>query len=311
MPEYVGEVIRLNGAMENIVPAESGIEKLAGGLGFTEGPVWRREGYLVFSDIPNRAIMKWSPEDGVAVFRQPMGFTGEGNPPGELPGPNGMTLDAEGRLIVCEHGNRRLARLEEDGAVTVLADRFEGKRLNSPNDVVGKSDASYYFTDPPYGLAGKEDDPARELSCNGVYRLSPDGNLQMLFDGVKRPNGLAFSPDERYFYLANSDADRRIWLRFPVQEDGSLGKSDVFYDVTGHPDAGNPDGLKVDRTGNLYCTGPGGVWIFSPDGKHLGTIKPPEIPANLHWGDAGAKTLYITARTGLYRIRMGIQGIRP
>ncbi|MGH9672419.1 MAG: SMP-30/gluconolactonase/LRE family protein, partial [Bryobacteraceae bacterium] len=223
---------------------------------------------------------------------------------------NGLTLDSAGRLVICEHGNRRVTRLETDGTVAVLADRFEGNRLNSPNDAVHKSDGSLYFTDPPYGLAKLDDDPAKELAFNGLFRLDGSG-LQLLVRDQTRPNGLAFSPDESVLYLANSDSKKRWWMRYEVRPDGTPGAGDVFFDVTGHADPGSPDGMKLDVRGNLYCTGPGGIWIFSPAGAHLGTIQFPEIPANCHWGGADARTLYVTARTGLYRVKLNIEGIRP
>ncbi|MCS7316367.1 MAG: SMP-30/gluconolactonase/LRE family protein, partial [Bryobacteraceae bacterium] len=182
--------------------------------------------------------------------------------------------------------------------------------LNSPNDAVFRSDGSLYFTDPPYGLPKQDQDPAKELPFCGIYRLA-DGKLQLLSKELTRPNGLAFSPDEKYLYVANSDAKRKIWMRFEVRPDGTLGASSVFYDVTNETAPGLPDGLKADRKGNVYATGPGGVWIFSPEGKHLGTIEPPEVPANCAWGDADARTLYMTARSSIYRIRLNIPGIRP
>jgi gluconolactonase len=312
MTESVGRITRNLPAFDELVAPDAHIERLATGFGFTEGPVWvEPPGYLLFSDIPHRTIHKWSPQEGVSVYRHPIGYTGPEPPPGAQPGPNGLTLDAQQRLIVCEHGNRRLIRLEHDGAITVLASHYQGKRLNSPNDVVcRRTDGSIYFTDPPYGLPEKEDDPARELTFSGVYRCTEDGDLQLLYDGFRRPNGLAFSPDESVLYVGNSEIERRVWLRFELRPDGTLHEPTVFFDATGHPGAGNPDGFKVDVRGNLYCTGPGGVWIFDPQGNHLGTIEPPEIPANCHWGDADARTLYITARTSLYRVRLGLPGVR-
>ena len=308
-PEGAGTIVRIDPALDDIVSADAKIEKLASGFGFTEGPVWIHEGYLLFSDIPNNVINKWTPEGTVSVFRKPSGYDGTEDL-GSLVGSNGLTLDKEGRLTICEHGNRRVTRLEEDGTLTVLADQYQGKRLNSPNDAVYKSDASLYFTDPPYGLAQQDEDPKKELDFNGVYRLSDD-KLQLLYKELTRPNGLAFSPDEKYLYVANSDRARKIWMRFEVEPDGSLAREMVFYDVTSEAEEGSPDGLKVDQQGNLYCTGPGGVWIFSREGKHLGTIKPLEVPANCAWGDEDGKTLYMTARTGLYRIKLNIPGIRP
>jgi gluconolactonase len=195
----------------------------------------------------------------------------------------------------------------ENGNTVVLADNYQGKRLNSPNDSAYRSDGWLYFTDPPYGLAGLEDDPARELDFNGIYRLSPDGELELLESGQTRPNGIAFSPDERTLYVANSDAENKVWMAYAVKNDGTLGTARVFYDVNDQNETGAADGLKVDVAGNLFATGPGGVWIFDANGKHLGTINPDEVPANVAWGDDGS-TLYMTARTGLYRIRLSTSG---
>jgi len=302
-----GKVVQVTPEFDRIVPRAARIEKLAGGFGFTEGPVWMPGGYLLFSDIPHNVIRRWQPGGAVSVFREKSGFSGER---AGLAGSNGLTLDKQGRLVVCEHGNRRVSRLEKDGRVTILADRFEGKRLNSPNDAVYKSDGALYFTDPPYGLAKQDDDPAKELKFCGIYRLA-GGKLQLLYQDLTRPNGLAFSPDEKYLYVANSDAARKIWMRFEVRPDGTLANGKVFHDVTSQTADGLPDGMKVDRRGNVYGTGPGGVWVISPEGKHLGTIQPPEVPANCAWGDADGRTLYMTARTGLYRIRLNVAGPKP
>ncbi|MDX1983580.1 MAG: SMP-30/gluconolactonase/LRE family protein [Bryobacteraceae bacterium] len=301
---------RFHSAIDALIPADAAIEKLAGGFLFTEGPIWRRDGHLIFSDIPANTMYKWTPSGEVSVFRKPSGFDGAEWPQGAFVGSNGLTLDPEGRLVICEHGNRRMTRLEHDGSLTVLASHFEGKRLNSPNDCVYKSDGALYFTDPPYGMVKQDEDPAKELDFNGLFRLK-DGVLSLLYKGVRRPNGLAFSPDEKYLYLANSDPDRRIWMRFPVLADGALGEGELFADLSSRSEPGNPDGMKIDTNGNLYCTGPGGTHIFNPAGERIGVIVTPEIPANLHWGDADGRTLYITARTGLYRIRLNATGIRP
>jgi gluconolactonase len=301
---------RFHPEIDALIPPGATIEKLAGGFLFTEGPIWFREGCLIFSDIPANTMYKWTPSGEVTVFREPSGFDGAEWPQVAFVGSNGLTLDFQGRLVICEHGNRRVTRLEPDGSLTILASHFEGKRLNSPNDAVYKSDGALYFTDPPYGMVGQDDDPAKELGFNGVFRLK-DGQLTLLYKGVKRPNGLAFSPDEKTFYLANSDPERRLWMRFPVNPDGTLGEGSVFADLTSRAEPGNPDGMKLDTNGNLYCTGPGGTHVFTPEGKHIGVIVTPEIPANLHWGDADGRTLYITARTGLYRLRTNATGIRP
>jgi len=297
-------------ALDQIVPAGAKIEKLAGGFKFIEGPIWMREGYLLFSDIPNNVILKWAPGGQPSIFLKPSGFNGTGAPEGAFIGSNGLTLDKQGRLLICQHGNGQLVRREADGKLTVLAAKYEGKRLNSPNDAAVKSDGSIYFTDPPYGFPKEDDDPGKQLKFNGVYRLA-GGKLQLLHKDMTRPNGIAFSPDEKTLYVANSDGKKKIWMKFDVQPDGAIANGKLFYDVTSQTADGLPDGMKVDTKGNLYCTGPGGVWIFSADGKHLGTIQPPEVPANVGWGDADGKTLYMTARTGLYRIKLSIAGIRP
>ena len=303
-----GSVIEKDTALKDIVPADAKIEKLAGGFAFTEGPIWMKDGFVLFSDIPNNSIMKWTPDGKVSTFRKPSGYTGPPAPAGAYVGSNGLTLDREGRLVICEQGDHRMTRLEKDGTVTVLADSYQGKRLNSPNDAVYRSDGSLYFTDPPYGVFNEK---AKELGFQGFYRLSPDGKLQLLDKELTRPNGLAFSPDEKILYVSNSDPDKKIWMAYDVAPDGTLGQGRLFFDVTQEKEDGLPDGMKVDTNGNLYCAGPGGIWIFSPQGKHLGTIKPPEVPANCHWGESDAKTLYMTARTGLYRIRLNLPGIRP
>lgn len=303
-------ISRIHAGLDAIIPPAPIAEKVAGDFGFTEGPVWVRDGFLLFSDIPNNVIFKWQPDGGISEFLKPSGYNGSDTDPGSHCGSNGLTLDRQARLIICEHGNRRVTRLEMDGSRTVLADNYLGKRLNSPNDVVCKSDGTIYFTDPPYGLPKRDMDPQKELSFNGVYRLSK-GRLQLLDENMSRPNGLAFSPDENHLFVSNSDASRKIWMRFAVSADGTLSRGEVFYDVTQTPTGGLPDGLKIDQLGNLYCTGPGGIWVFSPEGEHLGMIELPEVPANCAWGDEEGKTLYITARTGLYRIELNIKGIRP
>lgn len=296
--EPAGRVETVSPELRRIVPDGLRIEKLAGGFAFSEGPVWSHSGELLFSDIPNDVIRRWDPKTGqVSDYRKPSANT------------NGNTLDSQGRLVCCEHSGRRVSRREADGSYVTLVDRYEGKRLNSPNDVIFKSDGAMYFTDPPYGLRGQDTDPAKELRHNGLYRWK-DGRLTLLTGELTRPNGLAFSPDEKALYVANSDAARKLWMAYPVRVDGTLGPGKVFFDVTSNREDGLPDGMKVDREGNLYCTGPGGVWIFSAAGKHLGTLRPTEVPANCHWGDDG-KTLYMTARTGLYRARLLIAGIRP
>lgn len=280
-----------------LVPKDAVVEKVADGFHFTEGPLWSKAGFLVFSDIPGDNIVKvaWdrAGKPQVGVHRKVSGNS------------NGLTYDKEGRLIACEHGNRRVTREEKDGTITVLASHFEGKRLNSPNDIVVKSDGSIYFTDPPYGCP----DPQREIKFQGVFRLSPDGKLTVIAEDFDRPNGLAFSPDEKTLYIADSSS--RMHIRaFDVKPDGTLANGRVFVKMDiGEP--GCPDGLKVDTQGNVWTTGQGGIWVIDPKGKLLGIIRVPEVPANCAWGDKDGKTLYMTARTGLYRIRTSAKGIRP
>jgi gluconolactonase len=313
-------VARINPALDEIVPADAKVEKLADSFGFLEGPVWvRKGGYLLFSDIPANVIYKWSPDAGkVSIFLAYSGFTGtddsaagmqlnNGHAMVTLLGSNGVTLDPQGRIVYCAHGDHQVVRLEADGRRTVLASEFEGKRLNSPNDLVYKSDGSLYFTDPPAGFRDAEKDPKKELPFTGVYLLK-SGKLQLLTKDL-RPNGLAFSPDEKYIYLVDTTGGKKTLLRFEMQPDDTIANGQLFVDMTPDKAPGGPDGIKVDQKGNVYSTGPGGVWIMSPDGKHLGTVLTTELPANLAFGDADNKTLYLTARTGLYRIRLKIPGI--
>jgi gluconolactonase len=298
----LADILRLDPAFDAIVPPGATIEKLAGGFGFTEGPVWSPDGYLLFSDPNNNRIYRWTPDGEVSVFRTNSGYTGMDIAEYGQPGSNGLAFDREGRLTILEHGNRRVTRIEKNGIVTVLADRYDGKRLNSPNDLVYKSDGALYFTDPPFGLPKAFEDRRKDLPYSGVFRLA-DGRLQLVAKDLSGPNGLAFSPDERFLYVTNWDITHKVVMRYEVVGDGSLANGRVFFDMTSAPGEEALDGLKIDRSGNLFVSGPGGVWILSPDGRHLGTIRAPELPANMAWGDADGRTLYLTARTGLYRIR--------
>jgi gluconolactonase len=302
----LGTIERLDPALDALLAPDAVVEKLAEGFDWSEGPVWMPGNYLLFSDVPLNTIFKWDARHGVTIFRSPSGYTGA-TPRGGEPGSNGLTRDHQGRLIACQHGDRRVARWENGGFVTV-ADRFEGKRFNSPNDVVVKSNGDIYFTDPPYGLPRRMDDPTKEIPFQGVYRVV-NGQVTLLTDEVTRPNGLAFSPDEKILYVASSDPQKAIWMSYPVKADGTLGAGKVFFDATGMQKGrkGLPDGLKVDVRGNLWATGPGGVLIFSPEGKHLGTLATGEATANCAWGDDGS-TLYITADMFLARVKTRTKG---
>src|SRR5215472_9374463 len=304
------EVVRLQRDVDFLVPRDSQLEKVATGFPFTEGPVWAKEGYLLFSSPDLNTIFRWSPEGIVDIYRPKSGYTGTNIGEYHQPGSNGLTFDREGRLTICEHGNRRVTRLEKRGNLTVLADRYEGKRFNSPNDLVYRSDGSLYFTDPPFGLPKVFDDPRKELSFSGVYRVR-NGQVTLVAKDLTGPNGIAFSPDERFLYVTNWDEKRKVVMRYPVNGDGTLDKGQVFFDMTAAPGEDAIDGMKIDRAGNLYVTGPGGVWILSAEGKHLGTLKSPEQPHNLAWGDDDGRTLYITALTSIYRMRLKVEGIRP
>jgi gluconolactonase len=281
----------------NRLVASGDPEKIVGGFEFTEGPIWHPDGYLLFSDIPAARIYRWSPEGGVSVWRE-----GSGNS-------NGLTLDRQGRLVACEHGNRRVSRTLPDGTVVTVADQYEGRRLNRPNDVVVKSNGAIYFSDPPYGRI-PSDPPYRpedrEQPCNGVYRIDPDGTIELLASDFERPNGLAFSPDESVLYI--DDSARRHVRAFDLLADGRITNSRVVADLD-HPQPGSPDGMKVDIEGNLYVSGATGVWVFTPEGEHLGVIVTPERPANLAWGDADRQSVYVTARTSLYRFRTRVPGL--
>ena len=305
------EVIRKDPAIDAIVGPNPKIIKLAEGFQFTEGPIWIRDGgYLLFSDPNANTIYKYAPDGQLSVFRTPSGYSGADIGEYGQPGSNGLTVDRQGRLTINEHGNRRVTRLEKDGTLTVLADRYQGKRLNSPNDLVYRSDGTLYFTDPPFGLPKFFDDPRKELPYSGVFSLH-QGKLQLISTDFTGPNGIGFSPDEKYLYVTNWDDKKKVIMRYEAQPDGTVTNGKLFFDMTSTPGEDALDGMKVDQQGNLYVSGPGGLWVISAEGKHLGTIIAPKHPHNLAWGDEDGKTLYLCARSGLYRMRLNIAGVRP
>jgi gluconolactonase len=295
-------VQRADPRLDAVVPPDVRVERVAGGFEFTEGPVWAPDGALLFSSPNTNVIYRWHPSGRVTVFRSKSGYTGVDIGRYHQPGSNGLAFDPEGRLTICQHGNRRVIRVEPHGNVTVMADRHEGRRLNSPNDLVYRSDGTLYFTDPPFGLPCLFDDPDKELPFSGVFSVR-DGAVRLEVSDLDGPNGLAFSPDERFLYVGNWDPERKVVMRYPVDADGRLGAGEVFYDMTEAPGEDAIDGLAVDAAGNVFACGPGGVWVLSPAGEHLGTLELPEAPHNLAWGDADAGALYITALTSVYRLR--------
>ncbi len=310
----LGTIERLDPALDKLIPKDAKLEILAGGFIWVEGPVWIKDGgFLAFSDIPNNVVNKYDPKTKmVSPWIKPSGYTGSkprGGKPGDEPGSNGLTVDAQGRLTLCEHGDRRVTRIEKDGKKTVLADKYMGKRLNSPNDLVYHSNGDLYFTDPPYGLEKNWDDPARELDFCGVFRRSKDGTLTLLTKEMTRPNGIAFSPDEKTLYVANSDPKMAIWKAFPVKADGTLGEGKVFFDTTSWVDKkkGLPDGMKIDQAGNLFAAGPGGILILTPAAKHLGTIATGVNTANCAFGEDGM-TLFVAVDHEIGRIRLSTKG---
>ena len=313
-PSPPGTLVSLDPRFDELVPKNAKLEKLADGFSWVEGPVWDQKAQaLLFSDIPNNVVHKWKEGDGLSEFLRPSGYTGSAPFTGREPGSNGLTWDAERRLVLCQHGDRRISRLDAPGRFTTLVDRYQGKRLNSPNDLTFNSNGDLYFTDPPYGLPGTFTDPGRELDFTGVYRLAKDGTLTLLTKELKAPNGIAFSPDEKTLYVSQSSDEEPVIMAYPVKGDGTIAAGKVLINVKSgmRPDKpGGPDGLKVDVKGNLFATSPGGIWVIAPEGTHLGTIETGAKTANDGWGDDGAM-LYITADKTLYRIRTATKGKLP
>ena len=312
-PRTVGRVERLDARINELIAPDAQIEVLADGFEWAEGPVWLpSEGCVVFSDIPRNTVFRWDERSGLSVYLKPSGFTG-GEREGES-GSNGLTLDRQGRLLLCQHGDRRVARMAAPlGAPAAdyetLVSDYQGKRFNSPNDLVVHSSGAVFFTDPPYGLVKQLEDPARELDFQGVYRLDPDGSVHLLTKELARPNGIALSPDESTLYVAQSHTPNKIYMAYTLDDDLGLAASRVLFDANelGKTRPGSPDGLKIDAEGNLFATGPGGVLVLTPAGEHLGTIMPGELTANCGFGDDG-RTLYLTSDRYLCRIRLSTIG---
>jgi len=321
---YPAQIERLDAAAAAIIPEHPIFRREATGFTWVEGPVWIHSGYLMFADITSNSIRKVDSNDDVSIWLQPSGYRGEEPYGGKEPGTNGMTLDSTGRITVAGHAARNVMRFESmdpHGVVTVLADSYKGKKLNSPNDLVYGPDGSLYFTDPPYGLRTQSDtDPHKELQINGVYRVknafsqgagTPPNrdSLQLLVSDLERPNGIAISPDHRWLYVSNSEPKK--WMRYPIKEDGTLGPGGTFSDASNDKRIGAPDGMKLDTKGNLYATGPGGVWIISPGGKHIATILTDKATSNVAWGGEDGSTLYTTTTDSVLSIRLKAKGLRP
>ena len=310
----IGHVDRFDESLDKLIPKDAVVEVLCGGFEWAEGPVWVPEegnkfgGFVLFSDIPHNAVMKWQEGVGVSVYMKPAGYTGVADY-GREPGSNGLALDAAGQLVLCEHGDRRVSLLTKGGGKVTLADRWNGKRFNSPNDLAIRRNGELFFTDPIYGLPQRANDPLREIDFCGVYRLQKDGKVTLQYQDISRPNGIAFSPDEKVLYVANSDGRDPVWRAFPVQQDGNLGSPRVFFDSSKDDriPSGGGDGMKVDVHGNVFATGPGGVLVISPSGKLLGRIVTGESIANVGWGNDGS-VLYLTSDMYLCRIKTLTKG---
>ncbi|WP_315851735.1 SMP-30/gluconolactonase/LRE family protein [Blastopirellula retiformator] len=307
-PKSIGKIERLDPAIDQLIPADSQIEVLADGFDWIEGPVWVPQGkYLLFSDIPPNKIMKWKEGEGVSVYLEPSGYTGKEPFTGKEPGTNGLALDPTGILTACCHGDRNLVKLF-DGQRKVIADKYDGKRFNSPNDLVFHSSGDIYFTDPPYGLPKNFDDPGREQDWCGVYRLKKDGQVDLVTSQHTRPNGIALSPDEKTLYVAQSDPKAATITSYPVKADGTVGEGKLFYDGTSQVGKvkGLPDGMAIDAQGNVWATGPGGVLVFTPEGKQIGQLSTGEATSNCTFGADGY--LYVTADRYLCRVKTNVSG---
>jgi gluconolactonase len=307
-----GTIERSDEGLNSLIAAEAKVELLGTGYTWSEGPLWiGSKNLLLFTDVPNNVIHKWTEENGVEVFLTPSGYTGSTPTVSREPGANGLTLDTQGNLIVCQHGDRRVSRYDggfdkPEPKFTTIADKYEGKRLNSPNDVVVRSNGDIFFTDPPYGFKQLDSDPDKEIPHNGVYKVSTDGKVTLLVDSLTKPNGIALTPDGKTLIVANSDPEKAIWYAFDLGENDSLTNARVFYDATSlvnEDNKGLPDGFKIDKQGNVFASGPGGIWIFDKSGKVLGKVRLPNPTANCELSDDD-KTLFITSNMNLLRVKI-------
>ncbi len=307
--EFQPFVERIDPSLDEIINPSSGVEIIAEGYDWSEGPVWIEGFGLLFSDIPPNNIYHWTEEDGAKLYLSPSGYTGE-TPRGGEQGSNGLLLNPEGELILCQHGDRRMVRMMAPvhaprPEFETIVDNYQGKKLNSPNDACYHSNGDLYFTDPPYGLEKRMDDPLKEIDFQGVYKYSVSGEIQLLTSEMTRPNGIAFSPDEKTLYIANSDPEKAVWMAYELDDEGLISSQRIFHDATSlvGKEAGLPDGLKVDTKGNIFATGPGGVWIFNDQGMVLGKIRTGQATSNCAFGNAG-KVLYITADMYIMKVNL-------
>ncbi len=306
--KQAGTFERIDPAFDQLIAANAKAEVIAKGFDWSEGPLWiEKDKMLLFSDVPKNIVYKWSEERGAESYLTPSGFTGASTRSKE-PGSNGLTLDLNGNFLLCQHGDRRIAQMNSDlehpkSDFISIAASYQGKRFNSPNDLVVHSSGTIFFTDPPYGLEKHTEDPDKEIPFQGVYSVSKDGKVRLLVDSLTRPNGIALSPDQKKLYVANSDPDKARWYEFSLSDSLTITSGKVFFDATANTktETGLPDGMKVDSKGNLYCSGPGGMWVFSAEGKIMGKFKITQATSNVAL--ANDRTIFLTCDSLVVRIK--------